>query len=244
MLNLLLFVFENFKIIAIFTFIFALLLWHFKQRHFYYASWQLDGPICLPLLGNLLLFRNGRKRMYSNDNYYILFSYHIFATEKTLFIAVYLGVFETTKIILEKYKAPQRFWIGPLFMIVYITEPDDLQIILNHPNALPKPFVYTIAKEWLGEGLLTAPVPKWKIHRSFLQNTFNIKVLDSYISVYNECADILVKKLAPKVDLESFDIFSDVFMCALDIICGTFLFLYISKLLITHFIFFKCRNSS
>lgn len=106
-------------------------------------------------------------------------------------------------------------------MIVYLTEPDDLQIVLNHPNALPKPFVYSIAKEWLGEGLLTAPVQKWKLHRNFLQPTFNVKTIESYMETSNLCADILVKNLEKRVGLDPFDIFNDVYMCSLDIICGT-----------------------
>lgn len=121
---------------------------------------------------------------------------------------------------METYKAPQRFWVGP-FLIVYLTEPDDLQIVLNHPNALPKPFVYSIAKEWLGEGLLTAPVQKWKLHRNFLQPTFNVKTIESYMETSNLCADILVKNLEKRVGLDPFDIFNDVYMCSLDIICGT-----------------------
>ncbi|XP_063697224.1 cytochrome P450 4C1-like [Culicoides brevitarsis] len=191
MIHLIRFLAFNWKLITFFTVLFTILRWYFKRRHLYYASWQLDGPLALPFIGNLFVFLNGRDR-----------------------------VFESTKQMLETYKAPQRFWIGP-FLVVYLTEPDDLKIILNHPNALPKPFIYSITDAWLGEGLLTAPVEKWRVHRAFLQPTYNVKTLNSYMTTTNRCADILVKKLEKYVGMESVDVFNDVFMCALDMICRT-----------------------
>ncbi|VVC31200.1 Cytochrome P450, E-class, group I,Cytochrome P450,Cytochrome P450, conserved site, partial [Cinara cedri] len=57
-----------------------------------------------------------------------------------------------------------KLWAGNKLVVV-ISKPEDLQIIFNSSKALDKGFLYNMATKFLGEGLITAPVDKWKIHR-------------------------------------------------------------------------------
>lgn len=50
--------------------------------------------------------------------------------------------------------------------------------------------------------------------------TFHFAILSDFLEVMNEQGNILVKKLEKHVDKEPFDVFMDITLCALDIICG------------------------
>lgn len=50
--------------------------------------------------------------------------------------------------------------------------------------------------------------------------TFHFAILTDFLEVMNEQGGILLEKLEKHVDKEPFDIFLDITLCALDIICG------------------------
>lgn len=64
---------------------------------------------------------------------------------------------------------------------------------------------------------------KWKTRRKLLTPTFHFKILHDFVSVFNEQAKVLVKKLMPKADGKTpVNVFGDITLCTLDIICGKF----------------------
>lgn len=50
--------------------------------------------------------------------------------------------------------------------------------------------------------------------------TFHFRILTDFLEVMNEQGGILLEKLEKHVDKEPFDVFLDIALCALDIICG------------------------
>lgn len=50
--------------------------------------------------------------------------------------------------------------------------------------------------------------------------TFHFEILADFLEVMNEQGSILLDKLEKHVDKEPFDVFPDITLCALDIICG------------------------
>jgi hypothetical protein len=50
--------------------------------------------------------------------------------------------------------------------------------------------------------------------------TFHFSILDSFMEVFSEKSEILVRKLQEEVTSETFDICPYITKCALDIICG------------------------
>lgn len=128
-------------------------------------------------------------------------------------------MFDTLYKNLLNYKSPTRFWIGPkLYIAVY--KPRDVEAILTAPAALEKADFFEFIRPWLGDGLLTAPVTKWKPHRKIILPAFNQKILDSFIGIFNEQSAILVKCLKKELDQEEFDILEYVRRCTYDIFCG------------------------
>lgn len=52
------------------------------------------------------------------------------------------------------YGNPMRVWIGTRFM-VGTTDPEDLEVLFNHPNTLGKNDFYRFFGAFLGDGLVT-----------------------------------------------------------------------------------------
>jgi len=62
---------------------------------------------------------------------------------------------------------------------------------------------------------------KWKARRKLLTPTFHFKILHDFISVFNEQSKILQEKLLARADGRTqINVFNDITLCALDIICG------------------------
>ncbi|KAB1257726.1 Cytochrome P450 4V2 [Camelus dromedarius] len=62
---------------------------------------------------------------------------------------------------------------------------------------------------------------KWRSRRKMLTPTFHFAILEDFLDVMNEQANILVNKLEKHVNQEAFNCFFYITLCALDIICET-----------------------
>ncbi|KAK7595043.1 hypothetical protein V9T40_001476 [Parthenolecanium corni] len=101
---------------------------------------------------------------------------------------------------------PRDIWIG-FFHLVYVDKPDDLQVVLNNSSALQKSRVYNFFRRALGEGLLTAPVSKWRKKRRLISPLFSTKFVLNYMNVFNSHSSELVKRLKNYCDTnEHFDL--------------------------------------
>lgn len=121
----------------------------------------------------------------------------------------------------NEFRTPVRVWLGHrLFFAVKTAE--DLETIMNHPEALTKEDLYKYAQPVVGTGLFTAPVAKWKRHRKIIMPAFNQKLLDSFVEVFVETSDILVQVLKKYVGRKDLDIHDLMGRCSLDSICGKF----------------------
>lgn len=64
---------------------------------------------------------------------------------------------------------------------------------------------------------------KWKLRRKLLTPTFHFRILHDFVDVFNEQAKILVNKFACHADGKTkVNVFNDITLCVLDIICGKF----------------------
>ena len=61
---------------------------------------------------------------------------------------------------------------------------------------------------------------KWRSRRKMLTPTFHFRILYDFLDVFNQQAHTLVAKLQRHVDQGPFDVFQNIALCALDIICG------------------------
>lgn len=68
-------------------------------------------------------------------------------------------------------------------------------------------------------------VEKWKKHRRLLTPAFNLRMLDTFFSIFNAKSERLVGKLKKEVDTgEYFDLWPYISTMALDLICRKYNF--------------------
>ncbi|XP_013165752.1 PREDICTED: cytochrome P450 4C1-like [Papilio xuthus] len=109
-------------------------------------------------------------------------------------------------------------YFGP--RIVYVlTDPDDYLTVAN--ACLQKDSIYNIAKPWLGEGLITATLSKWKHHRKLLNPAFSHLVLHGFQGVFNSQSRRLVRDMASEAGKGPFDHWAYTRRNALETICLT-----------------------
>ncbi|XP_046679098.1 probable cytochrome P450 4aa1 isoform X2 [Homalodisca vitripennis] len=136
-----------------------------------------------------------------------------------------LGDFSrTTKNLFKNFTEFKKhfcLWVGPVPIFV-ISDPSDVQIILNSSNTLEKDdTAYTILKIFGGNGLVTATVSIWKKTRRLINPVFHPTNLHKFLPVFNDVS----RELVQEVDVEG-EIFdpSDLFSnAALDAISRTVL---------------------
>ncbi|XP_063012090.1 cytochrome P450 4V2 isoform X1 [Melospiza melodia melodia] len=148
---------------------------------------------CYPVLGNALLFERKGEDFFKQIEFYT-----------------------------EKFRSWPLFklWIGPV-PVIFLYHPDSVEAILNNSKHIEKSYLYKFLHPWLGTGLLTSTGDKWRSRRKMITPTFHFAILSDFLEVMNEQGNILVKKLEKHVDKEPFNVFMDITLCALDIICET-----------------------
>ncbi|XP_058145994.1 cytochrome P450 4V2 [Dasypus novemcinctus] len=113
-----------------------------------------------------------------------------------------------------------KLWIGTLPMVA-LYHAENVEVILTSSKQIDKSSMYQFLQPWLGLGLLTSTGNKWRTRRKMLTPTFHFTILENFLDVMNEQANVLVKKFEKHVNQEAFDCFFDVTLCTLDIICET-----------------------
>ncbi|XP_062068831.1 cytochrome P450 4V2 isoform X1 [Lepus europaeus] len=113
-----------------------------------------------------------------------------------------------------------KLWLGPL-PVVALYNAENVEVILNSSKQINKSSMYQFLEPWLGLGLLTSTGHKWRSRRKMLTPTFHFTILEDFLDIMNEQANILVHKLEKHVDQEAFNCFFYITLCALDIICET-----------------------
>ncbi|CAL1298225.1 unnamed protein product [Larinioides sclopetarius] len=88
---------------------------------------------------------------------------------------------------------------------------------------LDKGWFYNWTQPVLGSGLLTSNTKKWKNRRKLLNPCVGMNVLKNYIPAMNEYSRTLVKRWQKETHKDSTDIYLDLSLCALDILCETML---------------------
>lgn len=119
----------------------------------------------------------------------------------------------------QSYGRIFRIWLT-LLPYVVLVEPKDIQMVLSSMKHTRKIFFYKLLDNFLGKGLITRNVDKWKVHRRILQPAFHRHVLERFAGTFAEYADRLVNKLLEK-DGEDINVTMFVNNSVYDILIGT-----------------------
>jgi cytochrome P450 family 4 len=94
----------------------------------------------------------------------------------------------------DKFGKVVRGWAG-WKLIVFLLDPRDHEVILGSHIHIDKSEEYQFFEPWLGNGLLISTSEKWRTHRKLIAPAFHINVLKSFMGVFNENSQKVVKKL-------------------------------------------------
>lgn len=81
----------------------------------------------------------------------------------------------------EKFGNVVRVWLGSN-LIVFLTDPNDVEVILNSQVHIDKAREYRFFKPWLGEGLLISTgipiifIPQWKGQLCYIENNIYTEI--------------------------------------------------------------------
>ncbi|XP_049865564.1 cytochrome P450 4g15-like [Pectinophora gossypiella] len=170
-------------------------LWLFhrwqQQTKFFKMGNAIPGPLNLPIVGNALMVVG---KTPSDLMHWVL---------------------EYSK----QFGNVVRVWLGSK-LIIFLTEPDDAEVILNSQIHIDKSTEYKFFEPWLGEGLLISTGEKWRSHRKIIAPTFHINILKSFIPVFNKNSKNVVDKLKNEMD-KTFDIHDYMSEATVDILLET-----------------------
>ncbi|XP_055679623.1 probable cytochrome P450 313b1 [Lutzomyia longipalpis] len=172
----------------------AVLVQHlWAKRELYRLTWHMPGPFVVPLIGNF----------------------------QTALGISHEGVINLVKYIFKNFNSPSRWWIGTK-MYVMVKKPEDMQTVLNSPHCLSRAEVYEFLKSFGGDGLVALPEPEWKFHRKLLNPTFSLKILQTYMPIFNKEVKILVSRFEEICNrTKPTDIYNYMDALTLDVVCQT-----------------------
>ncbi|GAB0086064.1 hypothetical protein DMENIID0001_000500 [Sergentomyia squamirostris] len=174
------------------VFFFVFLINHlWTKRDQYRLSWKLNGPAMLPLIGTLEIAQG-----LSNED-----------------------AIELLKRSAD-YSSPIKVWLGPNMYIV-LTKPEHVEIILSAPECFSRSSDYNFLKPALGDGLLSLDASKWKLHRKLINSTFNLKILKSFVPIFNKEFKMMISQISKIAGKYPIDLNEYIEPVTLDIVCQT-----------------------
>nr|UOU03280.1 cytochrome P450 4V23/24-2 [Brachionus rubens] len=114
-----------------------------------------------------------------------------------------------------------RLWLGTKPSYVF-HKGDYVEVLFSSSKNTQKSKQYDFLHSWLGTGLLTSYGEKWANRRRLITPAFHFEILNDFLQIMNEQAEILVEILSTCVkNKKQIDIFELLKSCALDVICET-----------------------
>ncbi|CAH1971517.1 unnamed protein product [Acanthoscelides obtectus] len=166
-------------------------LW--KKRKLYWYSWNVPGPLALPVIGSAYMFL-------------------------TLPVTDALQVVHN---ITKRYPKIAKIWFGSN-LLYGVYDPVYIEKILKSPNAAAKDGLFYLAfKDIFRESLITAEVHTWRKHRKLIAPSFNQKILDSFVEIFVEQSEVFADQLKKRIGQKDIEIYLLATRCTLDIICQT-----------------------
>ncbi|XP_053691282.1 probable cytochrome P450 313a4 [Sabethes cyaneus] len=111
-----------------------------------------------------------------------------------------------------------KLWIG-FVPLICTSEPEMVQRLLTHPQCLEKAYFYDLFK--MEYGLCGAHYNIWKGQRKALNPSFNQKIINEFVPIFDKCAQNLVKTLLQNPEGDPVQVTHYMKLCTLEMICAT-----------------------
>nr|ARG41825.1 cytochrome P450 CYP4G100 [Bactrocera dorsalis] len=120
---------------------------------------------------------------------------------------------------LEQLGETLRATLGHV-LVIFLTNPNDIEIILSSNNHLDKSEEYRYFKPWFGDGLLISSGSHWRHHRKMIAPTFHQSILKSFVPTFVQHSKNVVERMAKEVGKE-FDIHDYMSQTTVEILLST-----------------------
>ncbi|KAL1459378.1 hypothetical protein WDU94_011365 [Cyamophila willieti] len=186
---------REFQTLALLTILIYILVRKSKSSHLNKLINRIPGPAGLPLLGNSIECNVDNEEIFNR----ITSSKRLFGHKS--------GV--------------TRIWLGRT-PYVFIHTAENAEPILNNSRTISKSSDYRYIQPWLGNGLLTSSGELWHQRRKILTPAFHFRILEDFVSVFQEQSTVLVDKMEREIGMgQIVNVFPYVTLCTLDIVCET-----------------------
>ncbi|XP_065365615.1 probable cytochrome P450 4d14 [Calliphora vicina] len=101
-----------------------------------------------------------------------------------------------------KYGKVYRLWSFNTCILV-VQDAEYIESILSSPRLLQKAFFYDQLSVWLGDGLLLSKGTKWQKRRKIFIPTFNIKILEQFVKIFDQQSQVMVDNLRDRANGET-----------------------------------------
>lgn len=130
----------------------------------------------------------------------------------------YSEILELALELSKTYENVARIWVGPK-LVVFLTNPLDVELILNSSVHIEKSDEYRFFKPWLGNGLLISGGDHWRAHRKLIAPAFHQNVLRSFVGTFNSNSHNVVRRMRKEVG-KVFDVHDYMSETTVDILLG------------------------
>ncbi|XP_055611140.1 cytochrome P450 4c21-like isoform X1 [Uranotaenia lowii] len=89
-----------------------------------------------------------------------------------------------------------KITFGPM-PIICPNHPDLMQKVMLDPASMDKPYFYDFFG--ITQGLFGLPYDLWKAHRKVLNPTFNLRILNSFQPIFNDCVNTMMRNIKAHV---------------------------------------------
>ncbi|KAF7279202.1 hypothetical protein GWI33_007608 [Rhynchophorus ferrugineus] len=162
---------------------------YWTRRKLYVASYNYDGPLAFPIIGNALSFIGHNDKI-------LMKLYHI----------------------VESYQPiPMRFWLGPVLALVF-SSPDHAEKILSSSKFAHKHDLYKFLQIFIGNGLISGSGSNHKLHRRIIQPMVNLNFVLVHLDIVHKHINECISSLNDFVGKGTFNILEHVHKCFRDII--------------------------
>ncbi|KAH8399706.1 hypothetical protein KR215_001118 [Drosophila sulfurigaster] len=164
--------------------------WHRNTREYKMVA-NIPTPPTLPLLGQAHL---------------------VVGLSNADILAVGLGY-------LNKYGETMKAWLGNV-LLVFLTNPNDIELILSGHQHLTKAEEYRYFKPWFGDGLLISNGHHWRHHRKMIAPTFHQSILKSFVPTFVEHSKAVSARMGKEAG-KTFDVHDYMSQTTVDILLST-----------------------
>lgn len=124
---------------------------------------------------------------------------------------------------LEAYEQPVYLSKSPLGKVLMVNDPEGVRRILldNVANYPKNDLEIEFFSAMFGEGLLSAPYPKWRTHRKMMAPSFGIRTVESYVPAMVDTTAAFARRWDAQPEFSEVDIAAEMNALTLKIICRT-----------------------